>query len=120
MQILGTVEWRNRTLSVARTCYTDKWRRPALVLLLTKTIDGKDEPPWDHEWEGDQFATASVNLADEPKLDPNEVFIKNWMENEGILEALVEAGIIKDTGHTIPTGHVFANVCTIIAGIDDD
>jgi hypothetical protein len=114
MQILGTINWNNKTLKVAKSFYTDRWKRPALILLCSETNEAEQE------WEDEQYSVASVNLADEPRLDPNEVFIKNWNENEGVLQALVEAGIVEDTGHTIPTGYVKANVCTLIAGTDED
>jgi len=42
--------------------------------------------------EGFPFATATVNLIN---LPGHQVAIKNWSENEGMDEALIEAGIIK-------------------------
>lgn len=39
------------------------------------------------------YITATVNLPDE-HLEPDEVFIKNFSENEGIMNVLSEAGII--------------------------
>lgn len=58
-------------------------------------------------------AVATVNLPHVP-LGADEVFIKNWSENEGIKEALVVAGVIQDTGETVPTGYVEANVCKLL------
>ena len=56
---------------------------------------------------GEPIATATVNLPDQP-LPDNHVFIKNWSENEGILDSLVEANYIKPTGRRVNTGFVTA------------
>ena len=62
---------------------------------------------------GEPLCVPSVNLPNTP-LGENEIFIKNWSENEGVLEALVKAGIVEDTGQTVPTGFVEANVCRLL------
>ena len=48
------------------------------------------------------IATATSNL-ESYKLKDNSKYtwIKTWSENEGILEALVAAGIVKATGRTV-------------------
>ena len=56
--------------------------------------------------------TATVNIPDQP-LEPDQVLIKNWTENEGILEALIDNNVITDTGLLISTGFVQANLCTL-------
>ena len=57
-------------------------------------------------------ATASVNLG--KTLPDNMVMIKNWSENQGILDVLVEAGIVEDTGETVQSGFVEANLCKLL------
>lgn len=57
--------------------------------------------------------TASVCLIDTP-LPEGHIFIKNWAENEGILEELIRLKIIKDTGKTSPCGFVEANLCKLL------
>ena len=52
---------------------------------------------------GEQVAVATVNLPDVP-AGPNDVFIKNYSENEGMLKALAEAGVVKATGDVVSTG----------------
>jgi hypothetical protein len=52
------------------------------------------------------------------KIKDNEVLIKNWSENEGILDALISSGIVKDTGKVVPSGYVEANVCEICVPLD--
>ena len=49
-------------------------------------IDSRDYEP---------IATATVNIPQVP-LDPDEVIIKNYSENEGIESPLIQAGIIGD------------------------
>lgn len=77
-------------------------------------------------WQGGApYMTASVAL-EIPKelttilayghygcLPEDIVFIKNWSENEGIFQALCDAGIIIPTGHKIPTGYVEAHVAVL-------
>ncbi len=48
-----------------------------------------------HNAAGEPIATATVYLEHAlPDLQPGEVVIKNWSENEGMHEALEAAGII--------------------------
>ena len=42
------------------------------------------------------------------------ILIKDYAENEGILAALVNAGIIEDTGKTVPVGHAQARLCRLL------
>jgi hypothetical protein len=72
--------------------------RPALVL-----VDAEDGSP---------IATATVNLPDVP-LGRNQVAIKDWSENEGVLDALVAAGVVKHTGQTVPSGFVEVPICEL-------
>jgi hypothetical protein len=57
-------------------------------------------------------ATATVNLPDAP-LGKNEVCVKDWSENEGMLRSLVAAGVVKPTGKTIRSGFVEVPVCEL-------
>lgn len=57
-------------------------------------------------------ATATVNLPG-AKLDPNQVAIKNYAENEGMLDALVTAGVVKPTGETVRSGFVEVPICEL-------
>ncbi len=56
--------------------------------------------------------TPTVNIP-EVFLKENEILIKNWSENEGILDSLVEQGLVEDTGKVVPTGYVIANIVKI-------
>jgi hypothetical protein len=63
--------------------------------------------------DGEPIATATVNLPDEP-LEKDEVFIKNWSENEGMLDVLITAGIIGPVIEEVPTGFVKAQKCKLL------
>jgi Rieske Fe-S protein len=65
--------------------------------------------------DGSPIATASVNLSDEP-LGEGEVFVKNWSENEGMVEALTVAGIVEPTSRVVVSGYVTVPVCRLKGG----
>jgi hypothetical protein len=62
--------------------------------------------------EGEPVAVATVNMPKYPdlKLGPDVAFIKDYSENEGLLQALIDAGIvlIDDDGplDVVPSGFV--------------
>jgi len=69
--------------------------------------------------DGMPFMTASV--AHDVNITDDCVIIKNYSENEGILEALIEAGIIEKPFCEIPTGFVTLYVAVMITDdIDPD
>jgi hypothetical protein len=57
-------------------------------------------------------ATATVNLP-AVKLEPNQVAIKAYGENEGMLSAMVAAGVVKPTGQTVRSGFVEVPICEL-------
>lgn len=61
--------------------------------------------------DGMPFMTASV--AHDVNIADDCVIIKNYSENEGILEALIEAGIIEKPFCEIPTGFVTLYVAAL-------
>lgn len=56
---------------------------------------------------------ATVNIP-RAELKPDEVLIKNYSENEGILQVLIDAGVVEDTGQFEASGYVIANVCKLL------
>jgi hypothetical protein len=60
--------------------------------------------------EGERECVATVALASSGAEHPGEecVWLKDWSENEGVVDALVKAGIVTLTGKTHATGHVIA------------
>jgi len=59
------------------------------------------------------YACATVNVPG-VELAANEVLIKDWSENQGVLAALVAAGVVEETGRTVPTGRVEAKVTKLL------
>jgi hypothetical protein len=59
------------------------------------------------------MATATTNLPG-IHLEKDEVIIKNYSENEGLYEILVEAGIISKAIRIEPTGWVEVLVCKLL------
>jgi hypothetical protein len=62
---------------------------------------------------GEYIAVASVNVPEE-KLAKDEVIIKNYSENQGILDVLVAAGIVSKPIRTVDVGMTTAPVCKIL------
>jgi len=63
--------------------------------------------------DGFPYAMASVSLTS-VDMDSDEVAIKNYSENEGILESVISAGIITNPHSFVPSGHVNIPICKII------
>lgn len=62
--------------------------------------------------DGCPYATATVNLPD-VFLKDNEVLIKDYSENEGILDFLVENNIVTPTGKGVQSGHVWVPIAIL-------
>jgi hypothetical protein len=60
---------------------------------------------------GEPEATATVSLVPYGAPHPGErgIYLKDWSENEGVVQALVDAGIIELTGKGMPTGYCVAD-----------
>lgn len=56
--------------------------------------------------DGEPIATATINIPDEDIKD-DEVIIKDYSENEGMLNALLEADIIEPAHRVTSSGYVF-------------
>ena len=63
--------------------------------------------------DGSPIATASVNLPD-VELAEDEVCIKDYSENEGMLDALVREGIVSETVRHVPSGFVTIPICKLL------
>lgn len=80
-----TVEFAGYRCKVVKREYQNNGR------LALELVDADDGLP---------VARATVNIPD-VELNPGEVVIKNYAENEGLLEVLVAAGIVRLTGRTV-------------------
>jgi hypothetical protein len=70
--------------------------------------------------DGSPVATATVNLIDYGLLPPqNACFVKDYAENQGILEALIAAEVVKPLGQVINFGpyDCQAHLCEISADL---
>lgn len=85
-------------------CRIKVGRYPATDQIYIQLVDADDGSP---------VATASVAVG-EVSIDPDKVIIKNWSENEGIADALIDAGVIGEPITEIPTGFVTASVHKLI------
>jgi hypothetical protein len=63
--------------------------------------------------DGEQVACVTVNLP-EHDIQPGEIIVKTWSENEKMLDFLVRNNIVIDTGRDVPTGFVKARVCRLM------
>jgi hypothetical protein len=77
--------------------------RPAIELVYDDPETGWTEP----------WTTASVNLPNE-FLKHNEVAIKSYSENEGVLEALQAAGIVGKPIYYANSGFVSIPICELL------
>ena len=91
-------EFKGNTLSVEMTRYAGNDRR------AIQLIDMEDGYP---------YCMATVNIPD-ALIEANEVIIKNWSENEGILEALQVNGIVGPVKRRIQSGFVYCDVVDLL------
>ena len=56
------------------------------------------------------YMSVTVNV---DGLDENEVAIKNYSENEGILDVLVDEGIVKPPHRHVKSGFVLIPICEL-------
>jgi hypothetical protein len=84
-----------------------------LLFVRTETYkDGKIRIQLYDSKDGTPYATATANIQE--KLDPGEVAIKDWSENKGILDFLVQNKIIKEPHRFVESGHVKIPICELI------
>ena len=86
---MGQVKFKEWLCTVEKSAYGNG--RTALILR-----DAQD---------GGQVAVATVNLPG-VSAGPDEVFIKDYSENEGMYAALEQAGVVQPTGENVPSGSV--------------
>lgn len=98
MQLLKKVKYKDWNCNLHKSYY-EHGKRVALCL-----IDAVD---------GEPVSTCTVNLPDEP-LGDGEVFIKDYSENEGMVEFLVKEGIVELTGREIRSGYASIPICKLL------
>lgn len=63
--------------------------------------------------DGEPYCTVTVNLPDEPLAD-DEVFVKDYSENEGVLDAMEAAGVLRRTGRAVESGYAIIPVAKLL------
>lgn len=82
---------------VFKSRYTND--RPALILIEAES--------------GEQYCVASVNLPDDDIRD-GEIAIKDYSENAGVLDALIDGGVVSEPIGYISSGFVDVPVCRLL------
>ena len=59
------------------------------------------------------IATATVNVPDFD-LPDGLVIIKNWSENKGMTQSLIDAGIINEPVGIVQCGHAAGHICELL------
>lgn len=88
-----------------------KHKGKSLRATYSKYGNGQNAILLDYASNGQSYAVASVSL-DHPLLS-DEVAIKNYSENEGILESLLKAGIVAPPHRYISSGFVQIPICKL-------
>ena len=102
------VEFAGYDCEVVKQKYQSNNQQVALQLIAANTSHNIEYG----SFYGEPIATATV-CADVP-CGENQTFIKNWRENEGVLEALVKAGIVEDLNTLAPAGYEQANLVNLL------
>lgn len=55
------------------------------------------------------FGNLTVNIP-EAELEPGEICVRDWAENEMLAAVALETGLFEDTGKRVPTGYVTAPI----------
>jgi hypothetical protein len=120
LDTIGMLQWREESRNslgqiLADNAETDKRKDMGMktirfgdwdcVVEKSQYYDGRPALILKDVHDGEMVTVATVNLPD-VAAGPNEVFIKNYSENEGVLKALLEGGIIKLTGENVNSGFV--------------
>src|SRR4051812_37940010 len=63
--------------------------------------------------DAEEVAVATVNVP-EAHLGENQVLIKDYSENHGMLAALERAGILRATGRSVRSGFTEIHICDLL------
>lgn len=67
--------------------------------------------------DGNPFAVASVAVAG-VELEPDEIIVKDYSENEGMLEFLVENNIVEETDQSVIVGRAMCKIAKVLPESD--
>ena len=84
-----------------------------LLFIRTETYnDGKIKIQLYDSKDGTPYATATSSIKE--NLEQGEVAIKDWSENKGILDFLVQNKIVKEPHRFVESGYVKIPICELI------
>ena len=63
--------------------------------------------------EGMPYMTATTNV-EHIEIEPNEVIIKAYSENRGVLKALKQAGVIENITEKVSQGYDYVHICKLL------
>jgi len=98
MKLLKKFEFKGYELGAYLTEYANN---KATAITLVDMEDGCD------------YAVATINIP-ELSLPSNQVVIKNYSENEGILEKLIAEGVVSEPINIVQTGFVTVPICRLL------
>jgi hypothetical protein len=84
----------------------------SVTVKLGKYVNGRTAIHLDDVNEGCLYATATVNI-DHVLLADNEVLIKDYSENEGMLDFLIKNNIVTPTPNGVQSGFVWLPVAIL-------
>ena len=90
------------------TLYQTEYNEPDNIALVACTND---------DGFMEEFGVVSINLSE--KLEEGYVAIKNWSENEGVLNILIREGIVSTPSYFIKSGFVEIPVCELLIDLDE-
>jgi hypothetical protein len=93
MDQIGTLSFGGEEISIQVTTYSADGS-PAIEL---------------YDEEGMPYTTFSVCLPGS-QLQPDEVLVKTWSENEDLRQPMLDTGLFADTGRRVSSGFVNAEV----------
>ena len=65
-------------------------------------------------WDDEHMPYATATLNPTFLLPPNHVAIKDYSENEGVLDALKKARVVEETGQYVQAGFEKAPICRLL------
>jgi len=82
------------------------------VLCWGRYANGRRALQLVEEQDSEHVIHVTFNTHQEPVIE-DEILVKDYSENEGVLAVLIEAGIIEDTGHVAFCESVNIPVCKL-------
>ena len=63
--------------------------------------------------DGEPYMRPTVCMAPHEEPEPGNVFIKDYSENEGIMQSMIDAGLISKPVRTVKAGFAEAHECRL-------